>query len=112
LTLAERKLRGYFIVGDKVRLRQHQAWLTLDGTEKFGLKWTYPMPGKPQEFGFIVHMIDADTFLVRPRWKAKDFVMELYACELELIDHTMKHPRPEAPTPDEMVMGYDRSTEE
>jgi hypothetical protein len=72
-------------VGDKVRFKQHAAWLEWAGKERLGLRWAYPMPGKPQEFGFVVRKLDADTFWVRPRWKSKDFIMELYASELELV---------------------------
>jgi len=74
---------GYFIVGDKVRFLQHKAWLEVDGKIRWGLAWKYPMPGKPQEFGFVVRMVGGDNIFVRPRWK-KDFVMHMYACELEL----------------------------
>ncbi len=72
-----------FKVGDKVRLRQHKAWLRWDGKMHLGLKWAYPMPGKPQEFGFVISTFGPDVIWVRPRWKPKGFVMELYPCELE-----------------------------
>ncbi len=78
-------MNNSFKVGDKVRLRQHKAWLRWSGKTHLGLKWRYPMPGKPQEFGFVVQTLGPDVICVRPRWKPKDFVMELYAGELDHV---------------------------
>jgi hypothetical protein len=75
--------------GDKVRMKQHQAWLnaakkTIEkGNGPCAMQWVYPFPGKPQEFGFIVKDLGGYAgYLVRPRWKKE--TIHLYDTEIEL----------------------------